>query len=212
MLNLPTMRLAGLTFALALFAPLTAHADALDPQQDPEVQRVMKGRVTVKWNYVPAGQSERYGHAETITETTPEKARDAMVDFAHFKDLNKKFANARVVAKNGDDTDLYVKIPVKVGFVSVDQSAVLRFGPAKQVGNAWVVEGKSVSGNMKAGHVKFTVRPIDEKRSLIKVDVMLEPSMPAPQSVVDEEARDAALELADGLKDKSQGWVGMTTF
>lgn len=216
MLARQTMRLAGLTLALtlcsAVAAPLVARADALDPQQDPEVQRIMKGRVTVKWNYVPAGKSERYGHAETITETTPEKARDVMTDFAHFKDLNKKFSNARVVAKNGDDTDLYMKVPVRLGLVTLEQWQVLRFGPAKQVGNAWVVEGHNVSGNMKGGHVMFSVRPIDAKRSLIKVDVWMAPSMPAPQSMVDEELRDAALELADGLKDKSQGWVGMTTF
>jgi hypothetical protein len=207
------MRFAPLAFALVLLAPMTAIADdAPDPTADPEVSRILKdSQHTVRWNYVPSGKSDRYGHAETLTEATPDKTKEVMTDFGHMKDLHKKFSSARVVAKENDATDVYMKLPVKVGPVQIDQYQVLRFGPAKQVGSAWVVEGKGVSGNMKNGHVILTVRPVDAKHSLIKVDILLTPSVPAPQSVVDEELRDAAQDLANGLKDKAQGWVGPVT-
>ena len=202
------MRFTPFVLALALSAPAAAYGDAPNPADDPEVARLLQAKSTVRWTHVPAGRSERYGHAETLTEATPERVRQVASDYAHLKDLHKKFASARIVDKQGDDVDVYMKLPVRVGPFTVDQWEVLRFGPPKSVGNTYVVEGRGVRGNMKSGHVVITVRPVDARHSLIKVDILLVPGMPAPQSMVDEELRDAALDLANGLKDKAQGWVG----
>jgi hypothetical protein len=40
------------------------------------------------------------------------------------------------------------------------------------------------------------------------VDLLLVPTLPAPRSIVEEELRDAALDLVNGLKDKAQGFRG----
>ena len=49
---------------------------------------------------------------------------------------------------------------------------------------------------------------IDAKHSLIEVDILLVPVLPAPQSYVDEELRDGAQDFVNGLRDKAQGTVG----
>lgn len=64
---------------------------------------------------------------------------------------------------------------------------------------------------MKAGHTVITIKPIDAKHCLLSVDVLLVPKLPAPQSFIDEELRDGALDFLNGLKDKAQGWSGPVT-
>ena len=196
------MRLAIVVLVGACLLPVAAHADG-------EVQRLLDAKRTLAWNAAPSGKSQRYGHAETLVDAPADKLRDTVLDFEHYKDLHKKLRNARVVGKDANGTDVYMKLPVKVGPFSVDQWSVMRFGPAKSLANGgWLVEGRETKGNMKDGHLAITVRPIDAKHSLLKVDLLLVPSLPAPQSMIDEELRDAALDIANGLKDRTQGWVG----
>jgi hypothetical protein len=199
------MRIAPFLLALALLAPAVARADD-DPAQDPEVARLLKAKQAMRWNMVPPGKTEKVGHAEALVEAVPDKLRDTFVDFGHYKDLHRKFASARVVNKEGDNTDVYLKLPVSIGPIKLDQWGVLRFGPPKKVGDTWMLEGKQIQGNMKNGYITLSARPVGPKHSLLKIDIFLIPSVPAPQSVVDEELRDAAFDLANGMKDKSQGF------
>jgi hypothetical protein len=199
------MRITPFLLAIVLLAPASARADA-DPAADPEVARLLKAKQAIRWNMVPPGRTEKVGHAEALVEAVPEKLRDAFVDFGHYKDLHRKFSSARVVGKEGDNVDVYLRLPVSIGPIKVDQYGVLRFGPAKKVGETWMVEGRQISGNMKNGFISLSARPVGPKHSLLKIDIFLAPSMPAPQSIVDEELRDAAFDLANAMKDKSQGF------
>lgn len=196
------MRSVTLVFIGALLLPSAAAADG-------EVQRLLDAKRTLAWNASPQGKAQRYGHAEALVDAPADKVRDVAVDFAHYKDLHKKLQNARVVGKDEHGTDVHMRLPVKVGPFTFEQWAVLRFGPARSLpGGGWVVEGRETKGNMKDGHLLITVRPVDAKHAVLKVDLLLVPSMPAPQSMVDEELRDAATDFANGLKDRAQGWVG----
>jgi hypothetical protein len=105
-----------------------------------------------------------------------------------------------------------MKYPVTIGKLTFELHETMRFAPTKSVGNAYVLEGQALlNGDMKQGHTVITVKPIDAKHSLLMVDVLLVPKLPAPQSFIDEELRDGALDFLNGLKDKAQGWSGPVT-
>ncbi len=207
------MRVAAIALFGLLLLPAAARADqGAPPAPSPEVQRLLAAKKTLNWNVTLPGKREKYGHAEALVDAPADKVRDTAVQFGRYKELHRKFASARVVAKEGDNTDVYLKLPVKLGPISVDQWEVMRFGPSRALpGGVHVVEGRGVKGNMKDGHLVITIKPVDAKHSLLGVDLLLVPNMPAPQSMVDEELRDAALDFVNGLKDKSQGWVGPVT-
>lgn len=173
--------------AIALSLPLAAHADA-DAQRD--TVRSTRGR---------------YGHAETLVDASPERVKQVMLDFAHYKELHPKFRSARVIARQGDTTDLYMRLPVRVGPVTIPQSEVMRFGPARATaGGGWTLEGRGVKGDMKEGHVVMHVVPVDAAHSLLTIDLLLAPNLPAPQSMIDEELRDGAFDLANGMRDRAR--------
>lgn len=196
------MRLAVLAFVGILAFPAVAGADA-------RVQRLLDAKRTLAWNAAPSGKAQRYGHAEALVDAPADKVRDTALDFAHYKDLHRKFQNARVVGKDAGGVDVYMKLPVKVGPFTFDQWSVMRFGPARALpGGGHVIEGRETKGNMKDAHLVITITPIDAKHSLLDVDLLLVPSIPAPQSLVDEELRDGAHDFVNGMKDRAQGWAG----
>lgn len=195
-------------FVLAL--PLMAHADG-SSHPDPQISRLLDAKKTLNWNHTLGNSKERYGHAEALVDAPADLVAKKAVAFNEYKTLHRKFATARVVAKEGDKTDVYMRYPVTIGKLTIELQETMRFSPIKPVGNAFVLEANGVTGDMKQGHTVITIKPVDAKHSLLLVDVLLVPKLPAPQSFIDEELRDGALDFVNGLKDKAQGWSGPVT-
>ena len=177
---------------------------------DPDVLRIEGAGQTVKWNYTPPGRQDRYGHAEALVNAPMAKVRAQTVDFAHFKDLvPDKFHTARVIAKEKGSTDVYVQVPVMRGLIVL--TTVLRFGPPRVVSPGLeLVEGTFVSGNknVKTANILFTVHEIDAEHTVLKCDLLILPTMAAPQSAIDEELRDAAQQAIDAMQERAQGRKG----
>ena len=197
--------------ALALVAlPAAAHADS-SAHSDPQVQRLLDAKKTLKWNYPAPNSSDRYGHAEALVDAPADKVSKVVTDFGRYKELHRKFASARVIAKEGESTDVYMKYPVQIGRFTIDFHEVMRFTPPRAESGGQIVEGRGVKGDMKQGHLRISVKPIDDKHSLLQVDVLLVPKIPAPQVLVDEELRDGAEDYVNGIKDRAQGRPGAVT-
>ncbi len=207
------MRKALFVFLAAVALPAVAHADAdaPDPAKDPQVARLLDAKKVLKWNQTIGSGKDRYGHAEALVEAPADVVAKKAVEFGKYNEPHKKFATARVVAKEGDNTDVYMRYPVQIGPMTFELHEVMRFTPMRTVGSSFVVEARGIQGDMTKGHSIITVKPVDAKHCLLQVDVLLEPKIPAPQVFIDEELRDGAGDFVNGLKDKSQGWSGPVT-
>ncbi len=193
---------AALLATLAI-TPSSARADGTDA----EALRLSQLGHSTKTNLVPAGKSDKYGHAEVLINAPIAKVRQQVVDYAHYKEFApEKFKNARVVDKNREQgtTDLYFAIEVMHGLVKLTNT--LRFGAPVVVGNTEVVEGRFVNGtNVKDANIVLTMREVSPEFTVLKVDLLMVPTIPAPQAAVDEELRDSALKAVDAIHDRAQG-------
>lgn len=216
-----TTRLLLLLSALGLSAlPAVADADEepardavaksapADAAKDPQVARLLAEKKTLNWNHALGANKDRYGHAETLVDAPADKVAKTAIDFGHYRDLHHKFKTARIVAKEGDQTDVYMRYPVTIGPMTIELWEVMRFAPDRTNGGTHVIEGRGIKGDMKRGHTVITIKPVDAKHSLLAVDILLVPTLPAPQSYVDEELRDGAQDFANGVRDRAQGSIG----
>ncbi|WP_394827211.1 hypothetical protein [Pendulispora albinea] len=194
--------------ALSLLAPADAHAESDDTQLD----RLNSAGHTLKWNWNPPGRQERYGHAETLVQAPLASVRAQVLDFSHYKDLSGgKFKTSRMIAKEGDNTDVYFQVPVMKGMLTLWY--VSRFGPTQvsSPGNE-MVEGRFVRGNIKDMHLQMKMRRVDDRFTIMSCDLYVLPTFPAPQSAVDEELRDACKDAVEAVRDKAQGFKGDVPF
>lgn len=192
--------------ALVFLAPLTAAytTTAAAQEDDAEVARLSAARKPVKSNWTPPGKSERFGHAETLVNA-PKTAVLAQVQaFGSYREFApSRFKTSRVVGREGPDTLVYVQVSVLHGVLTL--WAQQRFTPPRSAGASTdIVEGTMMKGNVKALDVIWTVRAIDEKRTVLKCDLLLLPKFPAPQSALDEELADGAEQAVNGVQGKAQ--------
>lgn len=175
------------------------------PAPSPEDMSALLERLKVdpgpiKSNWVPPGKKERYGRAVGLVAAPPEAVKAKLVDFRNYKDLaGPKFKSVRVVDKHGGSTDVYFQLPIMKGIVTLWY--VTRFPPSRRASTGDVIEGTFVKGNIKNMHIAFTVRPgVDEQSSVLLCDLVLRPRVPAPQSALDEELRDACGDAINSLR------------
>jgi hypothetical protein len=206
--------LAGVAVAfdagLCALPPL-ARADAgpgAPDAGDPEATRIAAAGHSLEWNWLPPGHADRYGHAETLIHAPLSAVRARVLDYSHYRDiLPSRFKISRVVGHVPDGSaDVYIQIAVMHDMVLLWD--VTRFAPVRrQAPGVEVVEGKMLpgKGNVEDLDVVWTMHELDAHWTVLKLDLLLKPGLPAPQSAVDEELRDSARYAVDMIHDRAQG-------
>ncbi|HEX4448845.1 MAG TPA: hypothetical protein VH044_19020, partial [Polyangiaceae bacterium] len=175
---------------------------------DPEAVRIASAGHSLKWNWTPPGHVDRYGHAETLIRAPLAAVRARVLDYQHYREiLPSRFKISRVIGHVPDGSaDVYIQIAVMHEMVLLWD--VTRFAPVKrQAPDLEVVEGKMVpgKGNVEDLDVVWTMHALDPQWTVLKLDLLLKPNLPAPQSALDEELRDSALIAVDVIHDRAQG-------
>jgi hypothetical protein len=186
--------------ALAVSAPL--HADAVDA----DASRLSAAGHSLKWNWTPPGHNDRFGHAETLIHASVADVRRLVLDFPRYKELAPSITTSRVVNHWPDgSSDVYLAMGVLNNTISFWN--VTRFTPLHNVGSDEVIEGRMVpgKGNIDNANVIWTLHPVGDAWTVLKFDVLLNPGLPAPQSLVDEQLRDSAMDAVNSIHDRVQG-------
>jgi hypothetical protein len=194
--------LAALAATTLFFASHDAAADA-----DLDVQRLANG-VAQKTNLQIAGTSDRYGRAEVLVHAPIAVVHKAVMDYGRYKELaSDKFHNTRIIGKEDGGTDVYMQLPIMHGMVTLWQ--VMRFRDIKPLARGWaIVEGWFVKGNLKGSNAAWTMHAVNDDYTMLRFDLLLSLNIPAPQSAVDEELRDAAEQAVNAIRDRAQGVPG----
>jgi hypothetical protein len=187
--------------ALAVTSPV--HADAVDP----DAARLSSAGHALKWNWTPPGRTARYGHAETLIHAPLATVRRLVLDFGHYKELADSITTSRVVGHEADgSTDVYIQMGVMnntLKFWNVTRFAPLRVQPeGTEVLEGQMVHGK---GNIDDSATVWTMHPAGSDWTVLKFDVLLNPGLPAPQSLIDEQLRDSAMDAVNSIHRRAQG-------
>ena len=189
--------------ALAVASPV--HADA--PALDQDAMRISSAGRSLKWNWTPPGRSDRFGHAETLVHAPLSTVRQLVLDFGRYKELASSITTSRVVAHGADgSTDVYLQMGVMNNTIKFWN--VTRFAPLHtdahvgEVLAGQMVQGK---GNIDDSAAVWTMRSAGNGWTVLKFDVLLRPGLPAPQSLIDEQLRDSAMDAVNSIHDRAQG-------
>lgn len=183
-----------------------ARADSPAPASPPpalDLARFASSRV-LKSNAVPPGKADRYGRAELLIAAPIAAVRHEVTSYNGYRELAPdKFNRSRIIAKENGETDVYMQVPVMGGIVVLWQ--VMRFAPVVGIGSAVErLEGRYVRGNLKNASVLYTLTAVDAHRTVLRMDLLVLPNMAVPQSVLDEELRDAAGTAAEAMRDRAE--------
>ena len=169
-------------------------ASAAD-RPDPERYEVQTPRSDIK-----AGGSRAAVHAPLGIVSK------IVTDFNGYSGHIKKFEKAKVIGRHGDQTDVYLQVPIMKGAAKV--WAVVRFEPPKPnaTGDGLLVVGRMLKGNVKKLDARYRISKIDDQNTKLDLELLIEPDfvVPVPKNVVAGEVAYAASRAVLGLRNASE--------
>ncbi len=106
----------------------------------------------------------------------------------------------RVVDKQATTADVYFQLPIMRGAIVLFYTA--RFSPPRTTADrCQIVEGTFVKGNVEDVHLVLEACEIDAQATAMGCDLHVGIRVPAPQSAIDEELRDACADAIKALRE-----------
>jgi hypothetical protein len=124
-------------------------------------------------------------------------------DYASYSKMIKQFEQSRIVGKTGDQTDVYMRVPILKGAGKI--WAVMRFdAPRKVSTDEYVVTGKMVRGNVKRFEATYRIRRIDDSNTQLNLEMLIVPRLPFPNSTVAAEVSKACRSAVRQLRNATE--------
>jgi ribosome-associated toxin RatA of RatAB toxin-antitoxin module len=184
----------------AMGAGGSARAEGASPK---EMERLVRTHATERYNVAVPGRSIRAGGGMTAVNAPLASVRRTVTDYAHYADFMPRFQKSRVVAKSGPNTDVYLQVSILHGAANI--WAVTRFGPPIPEGNGERIEGRlHGQGNVDELLAIWHLTPVDENRTIAKLELLIVPKLPLPGSVVTPELEFAADQAVSAARERTE--------
>jgi hypothetical protein len=177
-----------------------AHADAPQPT---ETERLLRSHATERYNVAVPGSSIRAGGGMTAINAPLSTVRRTVTDYGHYADFMPRFEKSRIVGKSGPNTDVYLQVSILHGAANI--WAVTRFGPPVAEGAGERIEGRlHGQGNVDQLLAVWHLVPVDDNRTIAKLELLIVPKLPLPGSVVTPELEYASDQAVSATRERSE--------
>jgi ribosome-associated toxin RatA of RatAB toxin-antitoxin module len=183
-LSLPPATLSLLLLAALLSCPSGALAD-----ETTELQARGKAlRYTHKTTDPPSRIDT--GGAAIFVDAPLQVARKIATDYRHYSKFVKGFSQSRLISREKGVSEVYFEVPVLHGAATI--RAVVLMDPPVKDGACEKIAGRYKSGNVSDFRTTWRLCPVDEARTIVKLEILVDPKLPVPSSLVARELSAAA--------------------
>ena len=127
--------------------------------------------------------------------------RQIVLDYRHYTEFMKPLAQSKVLSRKNGVSELYMEAPILHGAAKV-WAVVQALAPAKE-GSGEKIEIRYVRGNVDDLHMIWRLRPVDATHTVLKLDILVDPTLPVPSALVTPELSYAADKAVTAVRDKA---------
>jgi ribosome-associated toxin RatA of RatAB toxin-antitoxin module len=168
-------------FLLALLLFLTASSEAQSAPPDP----IPSNGEIVSTN-LPHPQSKvQWGRAVGVVDAPLERVMGVVTNYASYATFLPHFSVSRVLSQRGTSALLYVEASIALDTMKL--WAQVKLTPLAPQGATQIIEAKMTKGNMDVMGARWEVTPLDAGRTLVAFQLIMDPSLPLPASMVSSE-------------------------
>jgi ribosome-associated toxin RatA of RatAB toxin-antitoxin module len=195
-------RFGRAAFAVMVLTVLGAVGAArADTTGQAEIERLVRTHATERYNVPVQGYSIRAGGGMTAINAPLSTVRRTVTDYSRYADFMPRFQKSRIVGKSGPNTDVYLQVSILHGAANI--WAVTRFGPPVPEGAGERIEGRlHGQGNVEQLLAVWHLLPVDENRTIAKLELLIVPKLPLPGSVVTPELEYASDQAVSATRDR----------
>jgi len=131
------------------------------------------------------------GRAVIVVDKPIEEVVPILLDYGNYVQFMPNFTKSKVLAQRGSRAMVYMEVSVAKGMYTLYGQLNLSERPLD--GEARVIEGRLLEGNIDAFNASFKLTPVDGGvRTEIEFTIYVDPDLPLPSSVFSRENERAA--------------------
>jgi ribosome-associated toxin RatA of RatAB toxin-antitoxin module len=142
--------------------------------------------------------STKAGRAEGVVEAPLEAVRKVVEDYGSYEKFMPHFRASRVLSRRGPSALVYMQASIAKDTMTL--WAQLKVTPKPNEGNKQVIEAKMVQGNMDAMFARWELTPVDSTHTLVAFQLLMDPKVPLPASLVQSENEKATQKTIRALR------------
>jgi ribosome-associated toxin RatA of RatAB toxin-antitoxin module len=182
---------AAAAFGISAVVPAAAQAGEIS-------QDVLAGKIHTT-AVARAGSDVQAGRAVVLIDAPIEDVMAVIQNYGGYKSFMPNFEDSRVLSQRGASALVYVKVNVMHG--AVNFWAEVKLQPKAAQGMTRVVQGKMTKGNVDQFEATWEVTPVEGNKTLVAFQVLLDPSLPLPASLVNGENQKSARKAVRALRE-----------
>jgi ribosome-associated toxin RatA of RatAB toxin-antitoxin module len=140
----------------------------------------------------------KWGRAVGIVEAPLQEVLAVVQDYGGYQAFMPHFKVSKVLSQRGQSALVYMQASIAKNTLNL--WAQMKVGPKPNEGDKRIIEGKMVEGNMDAMFARWEVAPIDDKRTLVAFQLLMDPKIPLPAGFVSSENEIASKKTIRALR------------
>lgn len=144
------------------------------------------------------GTSVQRGRAMVLINAPADRVYEVIQNYAAYKEFLPHFEVSRVLSKRGAAALIYVQVKIMKGAATI--WAELKLKPRAGTGTTRVIEAKMRKGNVDHFEAHWEVTPVDANSTLVAFEIVVDPDLPLPASLISAENQKTARKTLRALR------------
>jgi ribosome-associated toxin RatA of RatAB toxin-antitoxin module len=148
----------------------------------------------------PSTSKVEWGGAAILVNAPIAQVRQVVMDYRNYDKFMKPFDSSKLISKKNGVSEVYFQVPVMHGAAKI-WAVVKTSAPAKD-GDGEKIVLRYVKGNVDDFAAVWRLRPTEDGRTVLKLELLVDPTMPLPNSMVTGELKYAADKAVTAVRDR----------
>jgi len=186
------------TFTIIFATPVTSRAaddEATRLERRGRAERYTRKTTNPK-NSIDTGAAAIYVNAPI------DVVRRVVTDYRNYQKVIKPFKQSKLLSRNKGISEVYLEVPILHGAATVWIVALI--GPPVVVGKEETITARMLRGNVDDFRAVWRVRAVDAEHTIVKLELLVDPSLPAPASLVTPELVTASDHAVTGVRKQAE--------
>jgi len=144
------------------------------------------------------GTEVLWGRAEGRVAAALQDVVRVVEDYGKYYTFLPHFRTSRVLSQRGNAAIVYME--AMVAMETIKLWAEVKLGPAAGSGETRVIQARMTKGNMKILEARWELTPIDAANTNVVFQLLIEPNVPLPSSVLSKENAKASRKTIGALR------------
>lgn len=191
--------------ALAFLSSTLLGLPGIARAEDEEAARLEAKGEAVRYSLKTTDPVSRVdtGGAAILVHAPIAAVRKVVTRYDSYAKLIKPFDQSRVLSRKGNVSEVYLKVPVAHGAANV-WAVTQMTGPIPDGAGEKIVGQYTNKGNVDDFRATWRMRAIDAERTIVKLEILVEPRLPLPASMITPELKYAADKGVTAVKEAAE--------